>query len=449
MAAAAAEPHRSLFCSRSQILRELRDSPRPFVLRFALILSGVGLGVRLCLLIISGNLVIGPLSGASDQVHYQTLADNLFEGRGFTYAGQPTALRPPLYPMFLAGMRFLFGSHRFLIARCFQFLAALVMAYLCLLLARRLFGIEAGVLAVSFALAMPTLAFGVTELQSEALASFFTLLFLCFLIAALDGSSLALPGVGFAAGSAVLLRFNSALLLVVAIVVCLWYAQSAKRTLIVCASAGLLVAPWVIYTERAFHGKILFSSQTGVNLLQGVLMPEGRTQVKDGQRIRGAVGWSHQDIETNGPSRLRLPGEDQLDRQARTAALDAWKKLDWPARFRLVAGKLICFLLSTDQLLDTASFSAKQRLLRGAGVVCYWCVLGLAVLGWSKLYKLEKAAALSLGFYVILVTVAHLPFVMNTRLRIPFFDALFAVLAGGGFFFLCCSGRSPAMPEPE
>jgi hypothetical protein len=31
---------------------------------------------------------------------------------------------------------------------------------------------------------------------------------------------------------------------------------------------------------------------------------------------------------------------------------------------------------------------------------------------------------------------AHLPFVMNTRLRFPFLDPLFAVLAGGGLAFL-------------
>jgi hypothetical protein len=63
-------------------------------------------------------------------------------------------------------------------------------------------------------------------------------------------------------------------------------------------------------------------------------------------------------------------------------------------------------------------------------------VLVLAVLGWSRLLKLERPSALSLGFYVLVVTLAHLPFVMNTRLRIPFFDPLFAVLAGGGLSFL-------------
>jgi len=434
--AATVETDNQLFCHADRVWREIRESPCVLALRLAAILGSFGLLARLFLLIISGNSLIGPLSGVGDQGRYQTLADNLVEGRGFAYAGQPTALRPPLYPLFLAAMRFSFGSHRFLTARCFQFLAAIAMAYLCLLLARRLFGIEAGVLAGSFALAMPTLAFGVTELQSEALAACVTLLSLCFLVAALDGEGLAVSCMGFASGMAALLRFNSLLLLVVGTAVCLRYLRNLRSLLILWLAAGLVLAPWIIHNAWAFHGRILFSSQGGVNLLQGVLSPQGRAQSDEPDRVRAAVGWSHTDIETNSTTRLRYPGEDVLDRQARAAAIQGWKEMDWSAAVRLVAGKLMCFLFSTDQLLDTTSFSPKQRLLRGAGVVCYWIVLALAVLGWSRLLKRERPAALSLGFCVLVVTVAHLPFVMNTRLRIPFFDPLFTVLAGGALSFL-------------
>src|SRR5260370_23082267 len=169
--AATAGADRQLYCHAGQVRREIRESPHRWVLWCAALRGSLGLVARLFLLIKAGILPIGPFSGVGDQVRYQTLADNLFERRGFTYAGQPTALRPPLYPMFLAAMHFLFGSHRFLAARCFQFLAAIAMAYLCLLLARRLFGIEAGVLAGSFGPALPTLAVGVPALQAEVPAA--------------------------------------------------------------------------------------------------------------------------------------------------------------------------------------------------------------------------------------------------------------------------------------
>src|SRR5260370_3673954 len=204
--AATAGVDQQLYCHAGQVWREIRASPLRWVPWCAALLGSLGLLARLFLLIKAGNLLIGPLSGVGYQVRYQTLADHLFEPRGFTYAGQPTALRPPLYPMFLAAMRFLFGSHRFFAALCFLFFAAIAMAYLCFLLASRLFGIEAGVLAGSFALAMPTLAFSVSELQAESLAACVTVLFLCSLVAALDGAYLALPWLGFASGVAAILR---------------------------------------------------------------------------------------------------------------------------------------------------------------------------------------------------------------------------------------------------
>ena len=430
------ETHRQVFCPAKLIWREIRETPCRLAIRFAMIFGGLGLIVRVLLLIISGNTPIGPLSGVGDQVRYRTLADNLYEGRGFTYAAQPTALRPPLYPVFLAAMRFLFGSHHFLAARCFQFLAAIAMAYLCLLLARRLFGIESGILAGSFALAMPSLALVMTELQAEALTACATLLFLCLLVDAFDGSTRAAPWLGLVSGLAALLRFNSVLLLAFAVAVSLRNRRILRSALFVCLAASLVLAPWIIRNARSFHGRILFSSQGGVNLLQGVLSPQGRAQADDPELPRAAVGWLHTDIETNNASRVRYPSEDVLDRQARAAAFQAWKQLDARAAVRLFAVKVSAFVFSTDQLLETASFTRKQRLVRAAGVVCYWCVLVLAVMGWARLVKLERSLALWLGSYVLLVILVHLPFVMNTRLRIPFLDALLAVLAGGGLSLL-------------
>src|SRR5260370_35397080 len=151
--AATAGVDQQLYCLAGKVWREIRASPLRWVLWCAALLGSFGLLARLFLLIKAGNLPIGPFSGVGDQVRYQTLADNLFVRRGFTYAGQPTALRPPLYPMFLAAMHFLFGSHRFLAARGFQFLAAIPMAYHCLLLASLLFGLDARFLACCFAVA--------------------------------------------------------------------------------------------------------------------------------------------------------------------------------------------------------------------------------------------------------------------------------------------------------
>lgn len=391
----------------------------------------LGLAARLYILAISGNLPVGPLSGIGDQVRYQTLADSVFRGDGLTYARQPTALRAPAYPIMLAGTRSLFGSHYFLAVRVLQFLASILLAYLCLQLAKRLFGEEAGLLAGALALALPTLVFVGSELQTEALASLLTGLFLAAALDLFENRKRNPVLLGIYSGLSALLRFNAALMAVLAALGLVWLDRSLKRAALLSAVVGVVVLPWLVRNQVVFRGHVLYSTHGGINLLEGVLTPQGRGQAEEGGLFRNAVGWQHADIETNSTSRLKFDSEDVLDRQARGAALTAWKALDWKSRIRLLSGKVVWFWLSTDQLLSTSSFSKRQRYLRVAGVIANWIVLVLAFIGWKKLWAGKRMHALVVAFYCVTVTAAHLPFVMNTRLRIPFFDPLLAVLAAG------------------
>jgi hypothetical protein len=222
--------------------------------------------------------------------------------------------------------------------------------------------------------------------------------------------------------------------------------RSLKDALLVSLVAGLIVSPWIVRNLQVFHGKVFYSSHGGINLLEGVLTPDGRAQNGEDERVRAAVGWLHTDIEQNNSHRLLFASEEQLDRQARGAAIDAWKNLSWHSRFKLLGMKIVTFWFSKDQLLDSSSFSPAQRRLRAIGVIIYWSVLALALVGWVRLFSSSRIAAFVIAFYVVVITSAHLPFVMNTRLRIPFIDPLLAVLAGGGFCLLICKyqdGRNP------
>jgi hypothetical protein len=70
-------------------------------------------------------------------------------------------------------------------------------------------------------------------------------------------------------------------------------------------------------------------------------------------------------------------------------------------------------------------------MLHAAGVVFYWLLLALACAGWWKLKQTRpQVAALLLG-YAVLMTLVHIPFLMNTRIRSPLIDPLLAALAGG------------------
>jgi hypothetical protein len=68
---------------------------------------------------------------------------------------------------------------------------------------------------------------------------------------------------------------------------------------------------------------------------------------------------------------------------------------------------------------------------RACGVLIYWGFLLLTLRGWWFLRQKNKSIADLILFGLIVVTIAHLPFAMNTRIRIPLFDPLLAILAAG------------------
>jgi hypothetical protein len=402
----------------------------------AAIVAFLGLAVRIALVLLSGNRQISPFSGVGDQIRYLTLADSIFQGRGFSYMGQPTALRPPLYPLFLAAMHIAFGSHYLLAIRVFQSFIGVAVAYVCFRLGKNLFGIEAGAMAGAIALVLPTLLLISVELQTEQFATLLTVLFLLLFLRENQEKNNGAVGMGITSGLAALIRFNCAILAIIGAIACLWLRRSLKDALLVSLVAGLIVSPWIVRNVQVFHGKVLYSSHGGINLLEGVLTPDGRAQNGEDERVRATVGWLHTDIEQNTSHRLLFASEDKLDRQAKDAAIEAWENLSWRSRLQLLRMKIATFWLSEDQLLDTSSFAPSQRILRVVGVMNYWFVLALALVGWVRLLSSSRIAAFVIAFYVVVVTSAHLPFVMNTRLRIPFIDPLAAVLAGGGFCFL-------------
>jgi 4-amino-4-deoxy-L-arabinose transferase-like glycosyltransferase len=299
------------------------------------------------------------------------------------------------------------------------------------LIAAHFFGRQTGFVAAAIALCLPTLVFITAELQTECFATVFTALFL-FLLLALEPTDRYAILLGLAAGLAALTRFNAALLPIMGIIVCYWKTRTLRFSLTLCAVTGIVLAPWIIRNAEVFDGKILYSSHGGINLLEGVLTPQGRAQNGEDERVRTGVGWLHSDIETNDAHRLNFPSEDVLDSEARTAAARVWSQLKWQSGVKLLGGKTVAFWLSTDQLFATTSFSRVQRLMRTGGVVAYWIVLVFAAKGWRALYNVNRSAAFIVAFYLLFITLAHLPFVMNTRLRIPFFDPLLATLAAGG-----------------
>lgn len=384
-------------------------------------------------------------SGGSDAPSYVLLAQNLLAHLGFAYHGFPSAVRPPGYPLLLAAFMTLFGANYILAVRLLQFLLGLATVYLCAAAARRLSGIPAARASLLAGLFLPTLLFTTAQLLTECCAAFLTAIFLYNLILQRQNSGTASAAtLGWAAGLEAMFRFNAAalpLFAAFAIFAAPRRATAWHRAALALGIPLLIVSPWLIRNELAFHGQVLFSTQGGPNAVQGVLTTQGRTQPGDSDLLVRNLGWELHQIETNDPSRANLPSEALLDRAALHIVPRLWAAEGWHAA-PLLAKKLADFCLSFDQLADTQSLPLRERLLRIAGVLSYWIALLFAIAGWHALRQTHPPIANLLLLYAASFTLLHLPLVMNTRLRIPLLEPLVVILAGLG-----CAALAPHFPR--
>jgi 4-amino-4-deoxy-L-arabinose transferase-like glycosyltransferase len=397
----------------------------------ALIVAAVLL--RLLVVVLAGDGVNAPWGGTGDAPSYVLLAHNIAAGRGYGYAGYPTAYRAPAYPLLLAGIIRVFGNRALAVVRGLQFLMGLAIAELCARAGGILWGKRAARATLVIALFFPTLVIMTGEVLTETTATLCSAIFL-FLLALFFqrprwGVLLALAGT---VGVATLVRFNMALFGFVV----LWaiFRQTDlsrwRATALAVVLPALLISPWLIRNFVAFHGALLLSTESGPAAVMGVLSPQGRALPGDSERLRGALGWlPPADIETNDLSRGRLGQESDLNRAAWKAVLPLWRQQRWDL-IPLTLSKLGYFWLSTDQLGWTQSFRPGVRAARAAGVLGYWLLLALAVAGWFRARVWRPEMAWMCLFYAILITVLHVPFNMNTRLRMPFIDPWLTVLAG-------------------
>ena len=397
------------------------------------ILVFAGIAARIFLLILSKSRPEGPLGAGSDAPAYILLGHSILHGYGMAYVGQPTALRAPLYPLMLAALEAIFASHYLLIMRLIQSLLGVLTAWICAKTAGQLWNEQAKWPVFAVAICLPTLLFFATQIVTETFAAFFVSLLLYFLVQySANEKWNALFGMGACSGILLLLRFNTLFLPPMAALAAMrspLSIGSLKRALLPLGLALVIVSPWLIRNYIVFHGDILYSSQTGTTAFQGALAPEGRTQAEGLIELKRQQGWWLSMIEIDRASRLRFPSEVVLNHQARRAAILAWKGLGFHI-VPLLIKKTGYFWLSTDQLLDTSSMLDWQRKIRAVGVLAYWAVLAAAILGWLRLRKSTPRIAHLLLLYCVLATVLHLPFTMNTRLRVPLIDPLLCVLAG-------------------
>jgi asparagine N-glycosylation enzyme membrane subunit Stt3 len=232
-----------------------------------LAIAAAGLAIRVAYTV----LVADDVGGLGDYFFYHDSANFLAEGRGFinpfalaTGPAEPTAEHPPLWSFVLAITSLLggtgFQSHK--LTGCIVGAAAIVVVGL---LARRVAGDRAGLVAAGIAAVYPTLIAADGSLMSETLYGLLVGLALLAAYRFRDRPGWAMAAViGGLLGLAALTRGEALLLLpLLALVLCLGEQAPWRRRVLrfaaICAGAAVVILPWTVRNWAAFDRPVLVS----------------------------------------------------------------------------------------------------------------------------------------------------------------------------------------------
>ncbi len=205
-----------------------------------------------------------------DAAEYSAIAESLAAGRGYRLAsGELTAIRPPVFPLLLAGVYALFGVH---------YGAALVMqnvlgALTCVVVYRagaQALGEGPGRLAGVMAAGYPLLIYNDGQLLSETAFVLWTTLVLWAMLWLKERPQAGVVVMlGVALGLAALTRPNGFILWAGTVVWSLWYWGRRAWPIMVrfTVLVAALLAPWVIRNQIAMGAFIPFSTMGGAVLL--------------------------------------------------------------------------------------------------------------------------------------------------------------------------------------
>jgi 4-amino-4-deoxy-L-arabinose transferase-like glycosyltransferase len=210
----------------------------------------------------------------NDPLDYHRIATSIAQGHGFGHSivapgDGPSAYRAPLYPISLGLLYKVVGVH-IRAALLAQALVGTISAALVGLLGVQLFGRRVGAIALLLAAIYPSLILDGGSLLTESLSVPVELGAVCAAVHAQRSSNpwrwTALTGL--LAGLGILNRPNTALLLIPFAL--LIYATGggwrpkAGRVLFLSAVTALVLVPWLVRDERAFHRFVPLTTQTGL-----------------------------------------------------------------------------------------------------------------------------------------------------------------------------------------
>ena len=256
-----------------------------------------------------------------DEQEYNAIARNLAEHGEFAFQlGQPTTIRPPLYPAAVAGIYRLFGVDNFQAVRFCQAVLSLFTVVLLYRLGTDAFGSRTGLWLAGLYCFYPSMLGLNNLLLTEVLFTFFLCAFCWSLLRALQRASVrSLLLAGVILGLAALTRSVMWLFPVVLVPFLLftWEGSWRRRTLAataVLATFLTTVAPWAVRNTRAEQTFVVIDTMGGRNFMMGNYRYTPLYRAWDAIALEGEQSWVREVTENSTPEERLTQGK--LDKLA-------------------------------------------------------------------------------------------------------------------------------------
>jgi len=328
--------------------------------------------------------------------YYEPIVTNLLSGNGFALQpGHPTAGRPPVYPLLLAGVRTVLGSPQWSVL-VLQAMAGALVVGLIFLLASLLLGRRAGYLSAALGIVSPDLvAYSLFNLSDMTNLALFLVGSVLVLVTMRSGGWLCAVLLGLVLGLGALTKEMAACLILVWPVVLVFQRDPGGRRRLKAAGLILAVAlltlvPWWVRNWMVFHEVVLLTTTGSANFYQGTVIHSrpytgGYTYTEIGR------GWSTREREAEVAERIReTRTRHDRDRAFIEAAAENIRSDPWGQVVHM--GRKFLFLWSPVVGPRHAARAGWAAVL-WAVAVWYYCLLTLALVGFWCLRKSREIVA--------------------------------------------------------
>jgi 4-amino-4-deoxy-L-arabinose transferase-like glycosyltransferase len=234
-----------------------------------------------------------------DEQHYAALATSLADGHGFAWGpGEPTSIRPPLYPALVAAVWTVTGSRSLEAVRWVQVALALLSVWLVYRIGCLWFTRDAAVAAAAGLALYPALLFSGVLVLTETL---FTALLLAFIYACARLERRPTVPAALAAGVALGLAALARSVMwpfVLLVPVLAWFGlrSTARHRAVIAMAAvagyALVVGPWAARNTSLQGTFAVVDTMGGLNLYMGNYAHSPEDRMWDAVSLTGGQAWS-------------------------------------------------------------------------------------------------------------------------------------------------------------